>query len=121
MGWEREMTGLTTGEHVLAFYRKWLAERGVISSRELSHRAKGFVRVAGEVVVHQAPPTAKGVHFVTLEDEHGLVNVVVRPEVYTEYRTMWRLEPLLVVEGRVQRGEGTVNLVAQRATPLRHG
>jgi error-prone DNA polymerase len=70
--------------------------------------------VAGLVVVHQAPPTAKGFHFFTLEDEDGLIDVVVQPQVYARTRQIWRASPLLVVVGTVQQGEGVVNLLAHR-------
>jgi error-prone DNA polymerase len=68
----------------MALYRPWLAKHGILGSRELEASADGQrVRAAGLAVVHQAPPTAKGYHFITLEDSEGLINVVVRPAVYT--------------------------------------
>jgi len=63
--------------------------------------------------------TAKGVVFLTLEDEDGLINVIVRPEVYLAYRQIIRLEPLLVVEGKLQRRDGVANIVAEKLSPLR--
>jgi DNA polymerase III alpha subunit len=76
------------------------------------------VRVAGLVVMHQAPPTAKGHHFITLEDERGMMNVIVRPQVYERFRLALRGEPLLLIAGEVQRKDGVVNLLAQRAWGL---
>jgi error-prone DNA polymerase len=70
------------------------------------------------VVVHQAPPTAKGVHFITLEDEHGLLDVIVRPEVYERYRRVLHQSGLLAVEGLVQRRDGVINVVAERVAEL---
>jgi error-prone DNA polymerase len=66
---EMEALGLSTGDHIIAFYRPWLAEQGILSSEQLAAGRNGQrVRVAGLVVVHQSPPTAKNHHFLTLED-----------------------------------------------------
>ena len=82
---EHSILGLSTGDHVMTLYRPWLAsgpERILGSHEPETSRDGQWVRVAG-LVVHQAPPTAKRRrHFVTLEDEAGLINVVVRPHVY---------------------------------------
>lgn len=118
---EHSVLGLSTGEHVMMFYRDWLTEKGILGSVALKQQADGQqVQVAGLVVVHQAPPTAKNFHFLTLEDEAGLIDVVVRPRVYLRYRRLWRAVSLLIVEGTVQRGEGVVNLLAQRVAALPH-
>jgi error-prone DNA polymerase len=91
----------------------------VLSSADLRQHQNGDqVRVGGLVVVHQAPPTAKGVHFVTLEDEHGLMDVIVRPDVYERYRRVLHQAGLLLVEGVVQRRDGVINVVAGRAAAL---
>lgn len=76
------------------------------------------VRVAGLVVVHQAPPTAKNHHFITLETETGLLDIIVRPQVYTRYQHLLHTERLLMVEGVVQHQEGVVNLLALQTAPL---
>jgi error-prone DNA polymerase len=115
MIWEHSVLGLSTGEHVMTFYRDQLTESGILNSIALKQQSDGEqVRVAGLVVVHQAPPTAKGFHFVTLEDEDGLIDVVVQPQVYAPTRQIWRASPLLIVSGTVQQGEGVVNLLAHR-------
>lgn len=120
LAWEREMLGLSVGDHILALYRPWLASQGILESRELERSPIGrSIRVAGQAVVHQAPPTAKGVHFLTLEDEAGLINVIVQPEVYVRYRALLRQVPLLLVEGTVQRRDGVVNLLAVQVAALR--
>ena len=113
---EYGLLGLSTGDHVMALYRPWLAERGIRGSRDLEACRDGErTVVAGLVVVHQAPPTAKGHHFITLEDEEGLINVIVRPDVYGRYRRILREAPLLVIEGTVQKGDGLINVLARRA------
>jgi error-prone DNA polymerase len=119
---EVEVLGLSTGEHVMALYRPWLIKHGILGSQELEASADGQrVRVAGLVVVHQAPPTAKGHHFVTLEDAEGLINVVVRPAVYAQYRRTLHMAPLLIVEGVVQHNGGVTNLLASRLAVLGNG
>jgi error-prone DNA polymerase len=111
--------GLSTGDHPMNLYRAELAVRRILGSRALNAAPdKTDVRIAGQVVMHQAPPTAKGHHFVTLEDEDGMMNVIFRPDVYAEYRAVVRDGPLLVVEGQVQQRDGVTNLLARRAWPL---
>jgi len=77
-----------------------------------------LVRVAGLLVVHQSPPTAKRFHFLTLEDEDGMINVIVRPSVYSQYRHVIHGAQLLLAEGRVQREGEVVNILAERVLPL---
>jgi error-prone DNA polymerase len=116
---EYDLLGVSTGDHVMTLYRPWLAQHGIMSSQELeAHAAGKWVRTAGLVVVHQAPPTAKGHHFITLEDEEGLIDVIVRPKVYTRYRSTLHTVSLLIVEGVVQQQDGVVNLLALRVAPL---
>jgi error-prone DNA polymerase len=116
---EQEALGLSTGEHIMQFYQPWLAARGILDSRGLAGAGNGqLVRLAGLLVVHQAPPTAKGFHFLTLEDADGLSNVVVRPAVYTRYAPVIRGMPLLLVSGMVQRQDGVVHLLAERVAAL---
>jgi error-prone DNA polymerase len=91
---EVEILGLSTGEHVLAHYRDWLSQQGILSIQELANCLAGRrVRAAGLLVVHQSPPTAKGFHFLTLEDETGLLDVIVRPQIVTQ------IKKLLIVAG----------------------
>ena len=103
----------------MTFYQPWLAARGIGGSRQLAACADGrFIQVAGLLVVHQAPPTANGVHFLTLEDGDGLSNVIVRPAVYARCAPAIRAAPLLVVAGAAQRRDGAANLLAERVTAL---
>src|SRR5207249_2971760 len=78
------------------------------------------IRTAGLVVCRQRPGTAKGFVFLLLEDETGLVNVVVRPDLYQAQRSVFRGEAYLCIEGSVQLHSGTLNVIATRATPLGH-
>jgi len=93
---------------------------GVPSSGEIVEGWAGQrVRVAGLVVVRQRPPTAKGHLFITLEDEEGPVNLIVRPDVYERYRDALRNCSILLVEGRLQREGNAVSLLVCKAATLR--
>ena len=117
-GWEQGW-GLSAKPHLLDQWRGALAEEGYLPSDALGSLPTGTpVHVAGELIIHQAPPTAKKTHFLTLEDEAGLINVIVRPDVYGRDREAIRRSALLTVEGAVQRRDGNVNVVAQRVKAL---
>jgi len=119
LGWEYELLGLAPGDHVMRLYRERLRTQGVLSSKELAERRNGqTVRVAGLVVVRQRPPTAKGHLFITLEDEEGLVNLIVRPHAYEQHRDTLRNAPLLWVKGRLQREGHAVSVLVCRAVTL---
>lgn len=120
MAGELRVMGVSAGPHVMAHHRAAMQQAGVLSSRELAyHGAGALVWVAGQVTVIQAPPTAKGFTFVTLEDEFGMINVIVAPDVGARYRRVWRRAPLLAVQGWIQRQGPVVNLLAARPWPLR--
>ena len=81
-------TGLTVGRHPMAFYRPMLAERKILRALDLGRTPEGrIVRVAGAVIVRQRPGTAKGFLFLSLEDETGISNIIVHPDMYE--RTVW--------------------------------
>jgi error-prone DNA polymerase len=116
---EFDTLGLSLGVHPLALYRPHLEADGVLSSHDLETiEAKGRIRVAGLVIVHQAPPTAKGFHFLTLEDEFGFLNVIVKPGVYKHYKRFIHSTALMIVEGAAQREETVTNVIAQRFKPI---
>ncbi len=115
MAGELRAMGLSAGQHVMAHHRQRAREAGVLSSGDLDRCHGGMVVwVAGQVTVLQSPPTAKGFMFVTLEDEFGMMNVIVAPDVVARYRRIWRHSPLLAVQARVQRQGPVVNLLAIR-------
>ena len=118
-GIEYSLLGLPVSDQVMALYRPRLEKLGVLTSLDLEdHKDREKVKVAGLVVVRQRPPTAKGHVFITLEDEHGLVNVIVRPGVYQRFRHSLRGAPLIVVEGILQKQGGVQSVLAQRAVAL---
>jgi len=116
---EEATLGFSAGEHLLAHYRPALRQQGIRSCEAVIAAGEGArVQVAGRVVVHQSPPTAKGVHFLTLEDETGLLDVIVRPAVYRQHRRLLHTTGMLLVRGRVQRRAGPGVLVAHTLLPL---
>jgi len=119
LAWEYELMGMAPGEHLMVLYREALRAAGVLTSAQLAGRGDGErVRVAGWAVVRQRPPTAKGHLFITLEDEEGLANLIVRPGVYEQYRDVLRNAPLLWIEGRLQREGQATSVLVYRAAAL---
>lgn len=121
---------LTTGEQVVQDYktnhlslrphpmqllRPRMSELGVVQSKQLAelpvHRR---VRVAGLVLVRQRPGTASGVIFATLEDEQGVINLIIWPKVFERYRKAALGSRLLYAEGRQQREDGVIHVIADR-------
>jgi len=116
---EYGILGLPVGDPIISLYRPRLERLGVLKSGELERRRNGEkVRVAGLVVVRQRPPTAKGFVFITLEDEDGLMNVIVRPDVYERYYKVLRNSFLLIVEGTIQKQPGILNVLAEGAVGM---
>ena len=110
--------GLSPNYHPMAFLRPRLNE-GIVPSRMLESLPDGTpVEVAGLVVCQQRPGTAKGFVFVVIEDEFGLVNLVVKPGLHEQQRSLVRSEPFVIVQGELQRRDGTVNVIAERFTAL---
>jgi error-prone DNA polymerase len=121
--WERIVadyasTGVTLGEHPMEVIRPGV-ERPLVLCSELERTADGSrVAVAGMVVARQRPATANGVVFMLLEDEGGVVNVIVPPPVYERFRLAVRTAPFALVQGKLERREGVVNLLADRVERL---
>jgi error-prone DNA polymerase len=119
LSYEQSMLGMTVGEHPMERYRDWLDSHGVLNSTDLMACEYGqIVRVAGVDIMHQAPPTAKGHHFITLEDEYGMMNIIVRPNVYEKHRLVLRTSRMLIVEGEVQRKDNVVNILLARTASI---
>jgi error-prone DNA polymerase len=118
---EYAVLGFAPSGHPLSLLKGALPP-GVVQSDALSRREHAsMVEVAGLVVARQRPETAKGFIFVLLEDEAGMVNVIVRPDVYERYRPAIRGEPLLWVRGKLAKDDGTVNVLAEEAAGLKVG
>jgi error-prone DNA polymerase len=111
--------GFSARRHLLEEYRERLNHMGAVGSSQIGRSVSGRdVRIGGLTVCLQMPPTAKGFAFLTLEDEEGLTNVVLRPDVFKTYRQIVRLEPLIMVEGTIQKEDGVVNLIAKKVISL---
>jgi len=111
-------TGLSPGAHPISFLREELDRRGVLSARILIEQAAGErVRVGGLVICRQRPGTARGVMFITLEDETGFANFVVMPDLREPLRSVLRM-PLLVLDGVVEREGDVVNVLVRGAEGL---
>ena len=114
-------TGLTLGPHPMAFSRGRLGRMGVSRMSDLAaFRHGAWVKVAGAVVVRQRPGTAKGFVFLNLEDETGLINVIVRPALFHRHRLALVEESFLLIAGTLQRQDNVTSVRAERLWPLRH-
>jgi error-prone DNA polymerase len=106
-------TGLTIDRHPMALARRELSMMGIKSAGSLAQLKHGSrVRTAGSVIVRQRPMTAKGFLFLSLEDETGISNVIVRPKMFARYRQTLMSSPFLLVEGILQNQD---NVAAIRA------
>jgi error-prone DNA polymerase len=112
-------SGLTIGPHPMSFHRERMNRMGVIPAAEIHLIRDGvLVRIAGCVIVRQRPGTAKGFLFLTLEDETGISNAIVRPDLFDAERTTLVSAPYLIVEGMLQNQDGVVSVKAERVRPL---
>ncbi len=108
-------TGLTAGAHPMRYFRQQLKSFGVTPAAALDRVANGTkVRIGGSVIVRQRPGTAKGVLFITLEDETGMVQAIIRREQLQEHRTLIVGSPGLIVEGTLQRRDGSMSIQAEK-------
>ena len=111
--------GATTGPHPMSFYRRWLERQRVLPSNRLPSTPHGTpVRVAGVVVCRQRPASAKGVFFLTLHDEHGMVNVVVMPDRFEAHRQLLLTSPGLLIAGILEQEQGVFNVLAKEFQAL---
>jgi error-prone DNA polymerase len=116
---EYRISDLSTGHHLIHFCRDRLTALGALESNLLPaipNRRK--VRVAGLVITRQAPSTAKKIRFFTLEDEFGQVNVTIKPNIYDRYRQVANRQPILVIDGVMQRQDGVWSVLASQIQAL---
>jgi error-prone DNA polymerase len=112
-------TKLTIGPHPRSFRRHELSMRGIMPAMQLPHVRTGRrVRTAGMVITRQRPGTAKGFVFLTLEDETGVANIIVRPDFYDQEKLTLVQAPFLLVEGIVQTEDGVTAIRAEKVWPL---
>jgi error-prone DNA polymerase len=113
-------TGVAPTGHPTQFLREALCQRGVITAAGLDHaEPRSRVLVAGVVTHRQRPMTAQGTTFMSLEDETGLINVIISKGCWARHRAIARDAPALLIRGRLERSEGVVNVVAEQMVLLR--
>ena len=113
-------TGITTGPHPMAYERERLRRQGILSALELERGGGNRpVCVAGRVIARQRPSTAKGFVFLSLEDETGIANVILTPDIFEENRLIVTRSRFLTIEGKLQNQEGVIHVKAERIALLR--
>ena len=113
-------TGLTVGPHPMAYRRSDLRRAGVLSAKELTQVANGsYVRTAGCVIARQRPGTAKGFVFLSLEDETGIGNAIITPDILEKNRIVILSEKFLLLEGVLQNQEDVISVRVERVVPMR--
>ncbi|MFZ0704594.1 MAG: error-prone DNA polymerase [Candidatus Korobacteraceae bacterium] len=113
-------TGLTVGPHPLAYRREELRRAHILSAHDLTQAPDGKrVRTAGCVIARQRPGTAKGFVFLSLEDETGISNAIIAPDLLEKHRVLILAEKFLLLEGVLQNQEGVVSIKVDRLRPLR--
>jgi error-prone DNA polymerase len=113
-------TGLTVGLHPMGHHRAEMKRRGVRSAMELLNLPNGMhVRIAGGVITRQRPGTAKGFVFISLEDETGISNAIVTPQLFERNHVVIVHQQFLLIEGELQNQDGVISVKAERIEPLR--
>ncbi|WP_312024231.1 DUF4238 domain-containing protein [Edaphobacter aggregans] len=114
-------TGLTIGQHPMAYRRLQLRRERILSAEELRHKRDGdYVRTAGCVIARQRPGTAKGFIFLSMEDETGIANVIVTPNLYERARQVVTRSKFILAEGPLQNQDGVIHVKATRLRALSH-
>jgi error-prone DNA polymerase len=112
-------TGITVGPHPLSYHRELLKRQGVLSAMDLHQLKDGvFVRVAGSVIARQRPGTAKGFVFLSLEDETGISNAIITPQLFRQDHVTIVHQQFLLIEGRLQNQDNVISVKAERVRPL---
>ncbi|MGZ5480712.1 MAG: DNA polymerase III subunit alpha [Pyrinomonadaceae bacterium] len=112
-------TGITIGRHPMAHQRAWLDTMQVMTAAQLRTMRNGNrVKVAGWVIVRQRPGTAKGFVFLSLEDETGIANIIVTPQLFDGNRLALVNYPFLLIEGILQHQDNVISVKARRIEPL---
>ncbi len=112
-------TGLTVGPHPMAYRREWHTAMGIRRAIELRNIPNGKrLRIGGCVITRQRPGTAKGFVFLSLEDETGVANAIVTPDLFHQNRLLLTSERFLAIEGILQNQDNVISVKAERVQPL---
>ncbi len=112
-------TSLTIGTHPMGLHRESLRSRGVLTATALKRVRNGkIIRVAGCVICRQRPGTAHGFMFLSLEDETGIANAIVEPEMFDLHRATLVSSPYLMVEGILQNQQGAISVKLRNVEAL---
>jgi error-prone DNA polymerase len=112
-------TGMTVGPHPLGYHRSQMKREGIVSAADLHHLRDGMeVRVAGSVIARQRPGTAKGFVFLSLEDETGISNAIITPQIFQQHHVVIVNQQFLLIEGRLQNLDNVISVKAERIRPL---
>src|SRR5271166_6369759 len=112
-------TGLTVGPHPMAYRRDWLNAMGIRRASELREIPSGKrLRIGGCVITRQRPGTAKGFVFLSLEDETGVANAIITPDLFHRNRLLLASERFLAIEGILQNQDNVISVKAERVMPL---
>ncbi len=112
-------TGMTVGPHPMAYHRAQMKKEGVRSAAELHALQDGMnVRIAGAVIARQRPGTANGFVFLSIEDETGIANAIITPQLFDQDRIAVVQYQFLMIDGKLQNQEGVVSVKAERVEPL---
>jgi len=112
-------TGMTVGPHPMAYHRASLKKQGIRCASELGATPDGtWVRIAGSVIARQRPGTAKGFVFLSIEDETGISNVIITPQLFDRDHVVVVHQQFLLIEGPLQNQDDVISVKAQRIQPL---
>jgi error-prone DNA polymerase len=115
-------TGLTVGPHPMQYRRAEMKRMGIYSASDLAHLPNGRrLRIGGCVIARQRPGTAKGMMFMSLEDETGIANAIFAPDLLQKNRVLLISERFLMIEGILQNQDNVIHIRAEKVSPLRSG
>jgi error-prone DNA polymerase len=112
-------TGLTVGPHPMQYRREEMKRMGIYSASDLAHLPNGQrLRIGGCVIARQRPGTAKGMMFISLEDETGIANAIIAPDLLHKNRVLLISERFVMIEGILQNQDNVIHLRAEKVSPL---
>ncbi|MDP9162093.1 MAG: error-prone DNA polymerase [Acidobacteriota bacterium] len=112
-------TGMTVGPHPMAYHRERMNKMGIRRAIDLAGVSNGeYLRIGGCIIARQRPGTAKGFVFLSIEDETGVANAIINPDLFQKNRLMVGSEQFLIVEGILQNQDNVISVKAERVLPL---